>query len=245
MSVTSALKKPLRRVPGLYRLAQRAYYGGLYASEKVVGSRLHAWIWRFARPVSAEAVDGWAKHPHRPLVVDAIARFEPIGHVLEVGCSAGMNLLLLSRRWPAARLVGIDVSEQALGVGQEWLRASGAGHVDLRLGAAQQLGEFADGAFDVVFTDASLIYLGPDVIERALREMVRVAARGLVIHEWSLTEPDSRTHFWYDLHWVHNYPRLLRAIDPALSIETSRLPSEVWNTGGWAEYGTILMVRKP
>ncbi len=38
----------------------------------------------------------------------------PGGSVLEVGCGTGRNLILAARRWPEARLFGLDISEAML-----------------------------------------------------------------------------------------------------------------------------------
>ena len=47
----------------------------------------------------------------------------PGGTVLEVGCGTGRNLVLAARRYPAARLFGLDISAAMLDTAQAAWRA--------------------------------------------------------------------------------------------------------------------------
>jgi ubiquinone/menaquinone biosynthesis C-methylase UbiE len=236
------MKAVLRRVPWLYRLLQRSYYGLLYAGERVFGSRVHQWAWRFGHSVSPDDLAATLTHPHREPLQAALGTFAPITSALEVGSNAGANLILLARRAPAARLIGIDVSDQAVALGRDWVRREGLTGITLETATTERLRTFADASFDVVFSDAVLMYLGPDDIAGALREMCRIARRGVVLNEWALPAEQDTMHFWYDWHWVHNYARLLRQIPAVSQIESTRVPPEIWSdAGGWLQYGTTLI----
>jgi S-adenosylmethionine-diacylgycerolhomoserine-N-methlytransferase len=49
----------------------------------------------------------------------------PGGHVLEIGCGTGRNLVKAARRYPHARFFGVDVSEVMLGRACEGVRRAG------------------------------------------------------------------------------------------------------------------------
>jgi len=67
--------------------------------------------------------------------------------------------------------------------GNEWFKQEGISNVQLEVGKAQELKRFADKSFDVVFTDAVLIYISPDEIKQIAKEMLRIG-RVMVLNEW-------------------------------------------------------------
>lgn len=190
----------------------------------VFGTRLHEALWRRRR--LEDCGKGSESMAHRPVLVARVARFAPVGSVLEVGCGTGANLVLLASEAPAARVrrvMGIDVSPRAIAEARRSLSFfSATAHVSV--GRAEDLRRFQDHSVDVVLSDAALMYLGPDQIFRALSEMTRVAQKGLVLLEWNLFDPheqDERSR-WHYGHWIHlqglphfaAYPSLLRGRPP-------------------------------
>lgn len=70
--------------------------------------------------------------------------------VLEVGCGVGAQMRILLRRWPEARIVGVDRAEVQLARAREVLAAALAeGRAELHRAAGDRL-PFADAAFDGV-----------------------------------------------------------------------------------------------
>ena len=239
------MKAFLRRFPRLYVAAQRLYYALMYFGEtRLFGSRLYVWMWRwrYRRPMSQEEITRSIAHPHRSLVTPAVASFQPLTSVLEVGCGTGVNLALLARRFPAAALDGIDVSAQAIDTGRRWLREQALTTVTLRRGAAADLSHYPDQSYDVTLSDAALMYLGPDALVQTLEHFARISRKGIVLNEWSLPADDPRLHLWYDLHWVHNYSVLMRRILPQADITASAIPPEIFGGTGWPEYGALIVV---
>jgi ubiquinone/menaquinone biosynthesis C-methylase UbiE len=106
---------------------------------------------------------------------DRILRGAPdrVDAALDVGCGTGELLAKLARRYPAARLVGVDISaamlEQARG------KAYGAARVELVEGSVYTL-PFADGQFELVTNTISSHFYRD--FPAAARELARVAAPG-------------------------------------------------------------------
>jgi len=124
-------------------------------------------------------------HPHRSFLVETICKFSPISSVLEIGCASGPNLYRIAKKLPYAKIRGIDINPMAVQKGNELFEQEGFSNVRLEASRAQNLERFQDKSFDVVFTDAVLIYVSPNEIRQVIREMLRVG-RVLVLNEWHI-----------------------------------------------------------
>lgn len=236
------IKRWLRRFPTVYVALQRAYYACRYAGERYLfGTALHefTWRWRGAGEFAAPSIE----HPHRAFLLERARRFAPLESILEVGCDGGANLLLLARAFPHAQLYGVDINARAIATAQALLAGAGSGEVTFRVGRAHDLRPLADRSVDLVLTDATLMYIGSDRIRQTLRELVRVARKGMLLNEWHLFAPPGpagQVHRWYDAHWVHDYERLLREVGGVQTVRVEPLPAGLWGPGGWQEYGAVV-----
>jgi S-adenosylmethionine-diacylgycerolhomoserine-N-methlytransferase len=83
----------------------------------------------------------------------------PRARLVEIGCGTGRNLIAIARRYPNARLYGLDASAQMLLTAQEQVERAGlAGRVTLVHGLAEDLNPAAFGvdAFDHAIFSYSL-----------------------------------------------------------------------------------------
>jgi len=109
-------------------------------------------------------------HRTRP-AADLLARvpLKAPCRVIDLGCGPGNSTALLAARWPNARLTGMDNSEgmlteaRANGVSADWLLADLAGWQ-------------ADGAYDLIFANATLQWLGDQ--ENLLPRLMGFVASG-------------------------------------------------------------------
>ena len=83
---------------------------------------------------------------------------------MEVGCSAGVNIYVISQAFPGVKLYGIDINKRAIEEGKKQFERMGMSNVFLYTGKADKLKRFDDKSKDVVFTDAILMYIGPEKI---------------------------------------------------------------------------------
>ncbi len=195
------LKHLLRKWPFLYSLVVKIYGNlSLYLiAEHIIGTRAREreWARRHLRPGSdwnstahAGEDNEWVlsywdsrDHRHRPFLLEKVADFAPLSSVLEIGCNCGPNLYLIAKRFPDIEIQGIDINPMAVQRGNERFAQEGISNVKLSVGKADELRQFQDKGFDIVFTDAVLIYIGRDKIQRVIKEMVRVARKGLILEK--------------------------------------------------------------
>jgi SAM-dependent methyltransferase len=123
-----------------------------------------------ALPADATASFAGVANPH------AIARLEEGATVVDIGCGAGMDLLLAARRvGPRGRAIGVDMTEAMAEKARAAARAAGLGNVEVRTGDALEL-PVEDAGVDVVISNG-VINLTPDK-QRAYSEVARVLRPG-------------------------------------------------------------------
>jgi SAM-dependent methyltransferase len=120
-------------------------------------------------PESAASFAGVA-NPH------AIAGIEPGATVLDIGCGAGMDLMLAARRvGPRGRAIGVDMTPAMAEKARASAKAAGLSNVEIRVGDALAL-PVEDTSIDVVISNG-VINLTPDK-EKAYAEIFRVLRPG-------------------------------------------------------------------
>lgn len=111
------------------------------------------------------------------------------------------------------------------------------------MGGAEAPGEFRDKSFDVVVTDAVLIYVSRDTICGVIQGMVRLARKGLIFveyHDFAQQLSDKQGLGVYTAgHWVRDYVTLLKQFVPAGQIRVTRL-GDLWPGGNWGKYGALV-----
>jgi demethylmenaquinone methyltransferase / 2-methoxy-6-polyprenyl-1,4-benzoquinol methylase len=115
----------------------------------------------------------------RAAMVDAVTAMQPAPRrILDVATgTAGVAMVLADQT--DAQVVGIDLTEEMLGVGRERLAAhSGLDRIQLVCGRAEQL-PFEDGAFDALTFTYLLRYVADPAT--TIRELARVVRPGGVV----------------------------------------------------------------
>ena len=106
----------------------------------------------------------------------AIAPLPSGATVVDIGCGAGMDLLLAARRiGPAGRAIGVDMTEAMRACAAAGATACGLSNVDLRDGDATDL-PLDDGRVDVVISNGVLNLVPAKA--RAVAEIARVLRPG-------------------------------------------------------------------
>lgn len=123
--------------------------------------------------IPAESTAAFAGHgnPHR------IGPIEPGETVLDIGCGAGMDLLLAARRaGPSGKAIGVDMTPAMLELAKRSALKTGLWqNIEVRRGLAEELPVETDSV-DVVISNG-VLNLSPDK-DRAFGEIYRVLRSG-------------------------------------------------------------------
>lgn len=108
-----------------------------------------------------------------PHAIDAL---RPGETVLDIGCGAGMDLLIAARRvGPTGRAIGVDMTPAMRAKARDAARAAGLSNVEVREGDAEAL-PVGDASVDVVLSNG-VMNLTPNK-EKAYGEIARVLRPG-------------------------------------------------------------------
>ena len=258
------LKQLLKECPPLYNLAVKVLtvLRNPYSfAERIFGTRAREWEWArrhhrrgndWLNRNHINEDDEWVlsywesqNHPHRAFLLDKIAELSPFSNILEIGCNCGPNLRLITQRFPGAEICGIDINPLAIKKGQELFAAEGISNISLSVAKADELKQYPDKSFDIVFTDAVLLIIGPDKIQKIIREMVRISRKGLVMAEWYNFESDKDPFgqgFQINNYWQRNYSNLLRQLISGEQIEITKVTAEMWPDANWQKNGALVKV---
>lgn len=148
------LKNFLKKWPVSYCFLRKIYHiiRFRHLAEILVGTKVRKREWA-TRHLRKGKSDDWGKesndwikgywdsqdYPHRQFLVEKISTCSPILSILEVGCNCGPNLVLLAKKFPNAKIRGIDVNPVAVQKGNEWLLQEGISNVKLLVGRADEL----------------------------------------------------------------------------------------------------------
>lgn len=181
--------------------------------------------------------------PHREWFVERIIRGLPsdhkkMPHLVEIGCGWGPNLAVIARLGQFFRLTGIDISPASILEGQKRLNELGLTGITLLEMQGADLGCLHA---DVLFTDAMLLYVGPDKIKRVAREMLRVARSRLVMLKMHDPAAGFKGRYTRD-GWLRNYAELFVPLVGKDAVKLEKLPSGLRTAGRWPYYGTIIEI---
>ena len=240
------IEKVFKRWPAFYHLVSKIYWtlSFHHLLELMIGTKARERQWA-TRPI-AEGYWNNRDSASALFLVERIAEFSPVNSVLEVGYASGPNLFPLSKQFPHAKIAGIDVNSKAVQYGNAQFTQEGISNVNLIIGRADKLDEFPDRAFDVVFTKALMIYIGPDKIGEVIKGMIRITHTALVLIELHRFEPDTKDPLGLGIYscgnWVRDYAALLRQFAPVKQIQVTRIPVDVLSGEPWGKLGAVIKV---
>ena len=195
-------------------------------------SRFPKLFWRFRHIIDPHWAEAYSSnsailHPHRTLLSDIVKAQNPTS-IFEFGCASGANLLWATIDNPHARIYGYDVSRSARKTAKKFLSA----YQNVAIYDSDD--EWGSRFYDIVITDAVLIYFTPGQMEDVITKFKELTKKAIVLCEWS-TDQES---FLYQGHWCHNYRDILP------NVEITKIPKETWPGGGWGRFGSMMVWKK-
>ena len=235
----------LKQYPLVYKFTRFLYWKILSLKSNILGTKVEERRW--SRRKVEEIKKGFSNlnHPHRNFLIGEINALYPFSDVLEVGCGYGPNLYLLSKKFPQLKFTGIDINPSSIQEGKKWLLQKGISNIHLFTCKVDRLKQFEDKTFDIVFTDALLIYIGADKINRVLKEMFRISRKALIFLEQDYRhnpEDLSGSGIYRFGHWERHYLDLLKHFTSEKQIQISKIPYNVWPGGDWSKRGYLIRV---
>jgi len=243
--VKQRIVKTLKRCPVAYHSVSKIYWTLQFEHllELFIGTKARERQW-----ASRSIAEGyWQDRDHlaKHHLAERMASYQPINSILEVGCASGPNLYLLAKMFPQAQIVGIDINQVAIEYGNRRFAEEGIDNVKLLVGQADELGEFQDRTFDIVFTNAVLIYIGPDKINRVIPPMLRITNKALILmecHCFQTSKDPEGKGFYHGGNWLRDYRALLKQFVPEDRIRLTKIPEDVWPGEPWRTFGAVIEV---
>lgn len=113
--------------------------------------------------------------------------------ILDQACGTGILTLEMARRFPRARVIGVDVTEEYLRIAEEKVRAQGLGNVELIRGRAEEVLPATD--IDCVTSSYLAKYADLDCLVGNIRRMLRPG--GVVImHDFTYPPGRAFARVW-------------------------------------------------
>jgi SAM-dependent methyltransferase len=147
-----------------------------------------------------------------PRLPQLAERFDRGARILDVGCGAGAAIVEFARRFPAARVVGIDLEPVSIRLARERIAAAGLGdRCEARLVGGEGLTD--EAAFDVATAFLVIHEIDEGAKDEVLRTVARALAPGgvLVIFDEAYPETDEAARTmpsrfaaiaqWFELTW--------------------------------------------
>ena len=264
LNIRKNITQFLKNRPVIFRAISKVYFAlqPVHLMELLIGTkaREREWArrhlykssdWRNNQHVGRD--DEWVRgywesqnHSHRKILLDKISKYLPKS-ILEIGCNCGPNLHLLAKKFPDIEMKGIDINPCAVEKGNELFALECISNITLSVGKADELEQIGDKSFDIVFTDAVLIYIGRDKIQKVIQEMLRIAQKAVILVEWHSFIPQNKKDplglgFYHHGCWERDYSTLLRQFIPEKQVSISKITKDVWADEIWSTAGAIIEV---
>jgi len=173
---------------------------------------------------------------HRKFLINLILKKKNIKKILELGCGDAVNLKMIAKKNQFIDLYGIDINKTVIKRAISVINKFNF-NIKLICGNMKNLEKYKNNEFDLVFTDAALMYVDSSNIYKILNEIIRVSRSKVFICE----QHTDGTHFYND-KWVHNYKEIIHRISKNNLIRIYKIKDN--RAGDWEKFGKIIEVSK-
>jgi 2-polyprenyl-3-methyl-5-hydroxy-6-metoxy-1,4-benzoquinol methylase len=212
-----------------------------FLERNIVGDFIQklSWKWRHVYDKSWTKISLTSINlDHRKSLVSLITSYTNINSVLEVGCASAPNLRLLREKLPKAKLTGVDINKSAIKTAKSYFLKQNDCNANFFIKSADELNYFSDNSYDVVFSQAVLVFVTPSSIRKAIRHMLRISRSLIVLNEYHL---DNAAEGCFDGgRWIYDYRAIVAEYCPEAEII---MKSSGLKGGIWDDYGSIVVIK--
>lgn len=102
--------------------------------------------------------------------------------ILDVGCGGGQFTLEVAKQFPKAKVIGIDISSQAIEFAQKQPEASSLANLQFNISSSPQL-TFNANSFDVVTSTLVCHHLDDDQLIDFLKRSYQIAKKAIILND--------------------------------------------------------------
>jgi len=175
---------------------------------------------------------------HRKNLIKVITTLGDINSIMEIGCASAPNLRLAREKLPNAKLAGIDINKKAIKTARNYFLQENDNKAEFFIKSADNLDDFQDNSFDVLFSQAVLVFVPPSNIRKAIHGMTRISKKYIVLNEYHLEgEPDG---LFDGGRWIYDYSAIIKEHFPKaeIAMQASGLKGGIWDN-----YGNLIIVK--
>jgi SAM-dependent methyltransferase len=157
-----------------------------------------------------------------------------VSRILDYGCGYGINLKVLQDINPKFILNGMDISKKDLRMLE--ILNNNLFKININILDHNKLKNF-ENKFDLVFTDAVLIYVNPSTIKDHVKNLINSSKKYLLFHELTYEFNKSKISHLN----IHDFRFLIKSINPKLKISFYKSLKPGYP---WSSHGTRILISK-
>jgi len=157
-----------------------------------------------------------------------------VSSILDYGCGYGINLKVLQDINPKFILNGMDISKKDLRMLE--ILNNNLFKININILDHNKLKNF-ESKFDLVFTDAVLIYVNPSTIKDHVKNLINSSKKYLLFHELTYEFNKSKISHLN----IHDFRLLIKSINPKLKISFYKSLKPGYP---WSSHGTRILISK-
>jgi ubiquinone/menaquinone biosynthesis C-methylase UbiE len=240
----SFFKKILKKNKLVYTISLRTYVLLKKLSVSIFGTKVTEFEWKNAYS-DGSLFDDFCKSNssyHKVIFYEEVSKCSAIKRVLEIGCGTGTNLFYLRNIFPDAEFVGIDINMRAIDLGNKYFLDKGIQNIKLFMKGADRLRDFKAESFDLVFSIATLMYVGNDKIEEVVRHSIKLSSNAIIFVEFN---KESGRDYYNGYHWIRDYKKIIeKYLNTSSSASVRYFNGNRMNDANWDKYGAVIKVLK-
>jgi ribosomal protein L11 methylase PrmA len=164
------------------------------------------------------------------------SRFPQCETVCEYGCGSGVNLFNLWAANLATRYYGFDINPSGIRMANQHAKRIGAANLTFKRANLVNSEVPYTNKYEVIITDAVLMFIGHNLIADVLRKTWNATTRGMVLHEFNgATALDGG-------RYIHDFRVLMSMIDPSAEVEIIRSPKD--DSEQWSLFGSFVCITR-